>query len=45
MIKLKIQTTAGKSDTKGCHGKTAESQADTSKGKLTNTKLLAPSLT
>ena len=31
--------------TKGCHGQTAESQAGTSKGKLTNTKLLAPSLT
>ena len=31
--------------TKWCNGQTAESQAGTSKGKLTNTKLLAPSLT
>ena len=31
--------------TKGCHGQTAEHQAGTSKGKLTNTKLLTPSLT
>ena len=31
--------------TKGCYGQTAESQAGTSKGKLTNTKLLAPTLT
>ena len=45
MTKVKIQTTTGKIATKGCHGQTAESQADTSKGKLTNTKLLAPSLT
>ena len=30
--------------TKGCHGQTAESQAGTRKGKLTSTKLLAPSL-
>ena len=30
---------------KGCHGQTAESQASTSKGKPTNTKLLASSLT
>ena len=29
---------------KGCHGQTPESQAGTSQGKLTNTKLLAPSL-
>ena len=38
VTKVKIQTTAGKIDTKGCHGQTAESHADTSKGKLTNTK-------
>ena len=31
--------------TKGCHGQTAESQAGTSKGKLSNAKLLATSLT
>ena len=30
---------------KGCHGQIAESQAGTSKGKLINIKLLAPSLT
>ena len=30
---------------KGCHRQTAEIQAGTSKDKLTNTKLLAPSLT
>ena len=30
---------------KGCHGKTAESQPGTSKGKVTDTKSLAPSLT
>ena len=30
---------------KGCHGQTAESQVGTIKGKLTNTTLLAPSLT
>ena len=40
-----MQTTAGKMLQKGCHGQTAERQAGTSKGKLTNTKLLAPSLT
>ena len=45
MTKVKIQAAAGKIATKGCHGQTAENQADTSKGKLTNTKLLAPSLT
>ena len=31
--------------TKECHGQTAESQAGTTKGKFTNTKLLAPNLT
>ena len=31
--------------TEGCDGQTAESQAGTSKSKLTNTKFLAPSLT
>ena len=30
---------------KGCHGQTAESQAGTNKGKPTNTKFLALSLT
>ena len=44
MTKVKIQAAAGKIATKGCHGQTAENQADTSKGKG-NTKLLAPSLT
>ena len=29
--------------TKGCHRQTAEREASTSKGKCTNTKLLAPS--
>ena len=40
----KIQATAGKILQKGCNGKTAESQAGTNKSKITNTKLLAPSL-
>ena len=35
----------GKKSTDKGLGQTAESQAGTSKGKLTNTKLLAPSLT
>ena len=44
--KVKIQTTTGKMLQKGCYGQTAKSQAGTtSKGKLTNTKLLAPSMT
>ena len=41
----KKQTTAGKKLQKGSHGQNTESRAGTSKGKLTNTKLLAPSLT
>ena len=45
VTKGKLQTTADKIDAKVCHGQTAESHVDTSKGKLTNTKLLAPSLT
>ena len=40
-----MQTTAGEMLQKACHGQTVESQAGTSKRKLTNAKLLAPSLT
>ena len=43
--KVKNTDYCSKNATKGCHGKTAESQAGTSKGKLTNVKLMAPSLT
>ena len=45
VTKVKNTDCCRKNATKECHGKTAESEAGTSKGKLTNIKLLAPSLT
>ena len=45
MTKVKKTDYCRQSATKGCHRQTAETQAGTSKGKLTNMKLLAPSLT
>ena len=45
VTKVKNTDCCRKNATKECHGKAAESEAGTSKGKLTNIKLLAPSLT